>query len=225
VHERLIYRNQGNRALLAMLPGPPGRLLDCGCGAGDNARLLEALGWRVTGITIDAREREAALPFCDEVLLADLELGLSDDVPEGFDVVLMSHILEHLAHPGRLLADVRRRLRAGGVAAVALPNVLNYRQRLRFLRGNFTYQDDGIMDRTHLRFYTYTTAQELLEEHGFQIVQGVPDGGLPWWKLRRLVPEASRLPIDRWASRRTPNLLAGQCLFLARPVPTVRSGA
>jgi 2-polyprenyl-3-methyl-5-hydroxy-6-metoxy-1,4-benzoquinol methylase len=218
MHERLTYQNQGNRTLIAMLPRSPGRLLDCGCGAGDNARLLRALGWRVTGITIDAREREAALPFCDEVLLADLERGLSDDVPERFDVVLMSHILEHLAHPGHLLADVRRRLGPGGVAAVALPNVLNYRQRLRFLRGNFAYEDDGVMDRTHLRFYTYTTARELLEEHGFEIVEGVPDGGLPWWKLRRLVPKASRLPIDRWASLRMPNLLAYQCLFLARGV-------
>jgi 2-polyprenyl-3-methyl-5-hydroxy-6-metoxy-1,4-benzoquinol methylase len=216
MRERLIYRNDGNRALLAMLPRPPGHILDCGCGAGDNARLAAALGWHVTGITIDAREREAALPYCDDVVIADLELGLPSELPERFDVVLMSHILEHLAHPGHLLADVRGRLGAAGVAAVALPNVLHYQQRLRFLRGNFAYHDDGIMDRTHLHFYTYTTAKELLEEHGFAIIAAVPDGGLPWWKLRRLVPEGSRLPIDRWASLRMPNLLAHQCLFLAR---------
>jgi SAM-dependent methyltransferase len=199
-----------------MLPRPPGCLLDCGCGAGDNARLLAALGWRVTGVTIDVKERDAALPFCDEVIIADLEFGLPDEVPERFDVVLMSHILEHLARPGQLLADIHGRLGQAGVAAVAIPNVLHYHQRLQFLRGSFTYQEDGIMDRTHLHFYTYTTARELLEKHGFQIIAAVPDGGLPWWKLRRLVPEAWRLPIDRWASVRMPNLLAHQCLFLVR---------
>jgi SAM-dependent methyltransferase len=224
VNNGLRYRNDGNRLLLAMLPRAPGRVLDCGCGPGDNAKLLKELGWRVTGITLDVRERSAALPFCDEVFLGDLEQGLPDEVSECFDVVLMSHVLEHLARPARLLADVRERLGVDGVVAVALPNVLHYQQRVRFLRGDFRYTDTGILDRTHLRFYTYTTGRQLLEENGFEIVRAVPDGSLPWWRLRRVIPAESRRPIDRWASMRRPDLLAIQSLFLARVADSARGG-
>src|ERR1700674_1884666 len=134
-----------------MLPRRPGLVLDCGCGPGDNARLLKELGWRVTGITIDPRERAAALPFCDDVLIADLEQGLPDEASEKFNLVLMSHVLEHLARPARLLAARRERLGFDGLAAVALPNALHYQQRVRFLRGHFDYTDTGLLDRTHLR--------------------------------------------------------------------------
>jgi SAM-dependent methyltransferase len=128
----------------------------------DNAALLVDRGWRVTGVTIDPREREAALPFCDDIHLGNLEEGLPNSVTGTFDVVLMSHVLEHLAQPAQLLADVRRRLAVNGVIAVALPNVLHFKQRFRFLQGDFTYTDTGILDRTHLRFYTYTTGRALL---------------------------------------------------------------
>jgi len=212
----LLYRNDGNRPLLAMLTGPPGRVLDCGCGPGDNARLLKERGWRVTAVTNDVRERDAALPFCDNIVLADLENGLPDTLSDSFDVVIMSHVLEHLARPARLLADVRERLSSEGAAAIALPNVLHYQQRIRFLRGDFTYTDTGVLDRTHLRFYTYSTGRQLLERHGFVIVHAVPDGFLPWWRLRRVIPQQSRRPLDRWASIRWPNLLAVQSLFLAK---------
>jgi len=56
----LIYNNNGNGALLDLLSSSPGRILDCGCGPGDNARILNERGWHVTGVTIDAREQEAA---------------------------------------------------------------------------------------------------------------------------------------------------------------------
>ncbi len=214
-HE-LIYKNDGNIPLLAMLPMTAGRILDVGCGAGDNAALLSGRGWRVTGVTIDPREREAALPFCDHIHLGDLESGLPDGITGTFDVVLMSHVLEHLAQPARLLADVRAHLTVGGVIAVALPNALNYRQRLRFLMGDFSYTDTGILDRTHLRFYTFTTAKSLLEEHGFDVVDAVPDGSFPLWKLRRLLAGDKLERINRWACGRRPDLFAAQSLIIAR---------
>jgi hypothetical protein len=72
------------------------------------------------------------------------------------------------------------------------------------------------LDRTHLRFYTFTTGRQLLEEHGFKIIRAVADGSLPWWRLRRVIPAEYRYPIDRWATTRRPDLLATQSLFLAR---------
>jgi SAM-dependent methyltransferase len=216
VEDRLVYQNGGNTALLAMIPSSPGRILDAGCGAGDNAALLKARGWQVTAVTIDPAEKKAALPFCDDIHLGNLEEGLPDAVTGIFDVVLMSHVLEHLAQPGRLLEGARKRLTANGIIAVALPNVLNYRQRLSFLRGKFEYSDTGILDRTHLRFYTYNTGRALLEEHGFEVIHAVPDGSLPVWRLRSLIPAGRLESINRWACQRRPDLLAYQSLFIAK---------
>ena len=221
VDNELIYKNAGNMELLSMLPSSPGRILDLGCGAGDNAAWLAGRGWRVTAVTIDPREREVALPFCDEIHLGNLEEGLPAAVTGTFDVVLMSHVLEHLARPTQLLADVRERLAVDGAIAVALPNVLHYSQRFRFLLGDFAYSDTGILDRTHLRFYTYSTGRILLEENGFQVVEAVPDGSLPLWRLRPLIPAGKLERANRWACLRRPDLLAYQSLFLARVADSV----
>jgi SAM-dependent methyltransferase len=212
----LIYKNEGNTGLLDLLRSSPGRILDCGCGAGDNARILSDRGWRVTGVTIDPREQEAARQFCDVVHLGDLEKGLPSSVDGAFDAILASHVLEHLARPERLLYEVRQRLNPGGVLAVALPNIAHYHQRISFLRGQFNYTETGQLDRTHLRFYTHRTAIQLLEQNGYELVDAVVEGTLPWWKARRLVSLSVVNRVDKWAVRRRPNLLGHQSLLLAR---------
>jgi SAM-dependent methyltransferase len=215
--ESLIYKNAGNISLLDLLPSSPGTVLDCGCGAGDNARVLNERGWRVTGVTIDPREQKAARRFCAAVHLGDLEEGLPPGIVGTFDAVLASHVLEHLARPERLLHEVRQRLIPGGVLAVALPNIAHYRQRLLFLRGRFDYTDTGQLDRTHLRFYTHGTATRLLQENGYALVYAAVEGSLPWWKARRLVSSSTVDRVDNWAVERWPNLLGHQSLLLARP--------
>jgi SAM-dependent methyltransferase len=213
----LIYRNQGNLGLLNLLSSSPGRALDCGCGAGDNARVLSGRGWCVTAITIDAREREVAGQFCEAVHLADLENGIPEGIKGMFDVILASHVLEHLAKPERLLRDVQERLAPDGVLAIALPNVAHYAQRIAFLRGRFDYTETGQLDRTHLRFYTYWTAVELLERNGYDLLGATVEGGLPWWKTRGLFSARIVNIADEWALRVRPNLFGYQSLLLARP--------
>lgn len=212
----LIYRNRGNTSLLDMLVMETGRVLDCGCGPGDNAAILSRAGWQVTGITIDPAERSAASSFCTEVVLADLDDGLPQEAGSGFNAILFSHVLEHLKRPDFLLRDARNRLGPDGIIAVALPNVLHYRQRARFLIGSFAYTDTGLLDRTHLRFYTATTARSLLEEAGFEVFDERWEGGLPWRGLRCVVPSGLRRRLDNWALRTWPNLFAWQSLFIAR---------
>jgi 2-polyprenyl-3-methyl-5-hydroxy-6-metoxy-1,4-benzoquinol methylase len=214
---KLIYQNNGNLGLLNLLSLSPGRILDCGCGAGDNARILKDRGWRVTAVTIDPREQGAVRQFCEAVHLADLEKGLPADLEGGFDAVLASHVLEHLAVPERLLREVRERLNPGGTLAAALPNIAHYRQRLSSLRGQFNYTETGQLDRTHLRFYTHRTAIQLLEQNGYELLKAVVEGTLPWWKARGLVSPSAADRVDRWAVRRRPNLWGHQSLLLARP--------
>jgi SAM-dependent methyltransferase len=213
----LIYKNDGNMGLLDLLPSSPGAILDCGCGAGDNARILRGRGWRVTGVTIDPQEQKVAEPFCEVVHIGDLERGLPAEIDGTFDAILASHVLEHLAAPERLLDDIRARLSHSGVLVVALPNIAHYRQRLSFLRGHFDYTEAGQLDHTHLRFYTYSTAIQLLERSGYEVTSMVVEGTLPWWKARGLIPANIVIRVDRWAASRMPNLLGYQTLMLARP--------
>ena len=213
----LTYKNEGNLGLLNMLSSSPGTILDCGCGAGDNARILSDRGWRVTGVTIDPREQAASQQFCEAVYLADLDKGFPVDIDGTFDAILASHVLEHLAKPERLLREARLRLTSEGVLAVALPNIAHYRQRISRLRGQFNYTDTGQLDRTHLRFYTYRTAIHLLEQNGYELVNAVAQGTLPLWKARLLSPGVAARA-DSWAMRRRPNLLGYQSFLVARPV-------
>jgi 2-polyprenyl-3-methyl-5-hydroxy-6-metoxy-1,4-benzoquinol methylase len=150
------------------------------------------------------------------VYIADLEKGLPPDIGGAFDAILASHILEHLKKPERLLRELHQRLSPGGVLAVALPNIAHYRQRISRLRGQFFYTDTGQLDRTHLRFYTYRTAIQLLEQNGYELVNAMATGNLPLRKAR-LVSRSMADRLDKWAVRQRPNLLGYQCLLLARP--------
>lgn len=221
----LRYRNTGNRTLLGLVDIPPGRALDCGCGAGDNARLLRAAGWQVTGVTRDSAELAAAAVECEQVELADLADGLRFAADASYDLVVLSHILEHLVEPAGLLAEAQRVLAPGGRIAVALPNIAHYRERAKHLLGRFDYTETGVMDVTHLRFFTIRTARELLEQHGLRILATGGGGGLPWWRTREWVSAALVERADHWALSTRPNLFAWQSVFLAVPAAAVPAAA
>lgn len=212
-----VYRNAGNLPLLELLPAEAGRALDCGCGAGDNARILRSRGWRVTGITLSAEEQRLAAGHCERVFVADLDQPLPDAVGGGYDAVVLSHVLEHLAAPEQLLGRVERLLSARGVVVVALPNVLFYPIRLLAFFGRFDYTPDGIMDATHLRFYTFESGLALLRENGFEVTKARADGAFPIWRLRRHLPASLVERIDHEACRLRPGLFGRQSLYLARP--------
>jgi SAM-dependent methyltransferase len=209
-----VYRNKGNPPLLALLSGGTGRtILDCGCGAGDNARSLASMGWTVDGLTISAQEADLARQVCRQVAVADLEHGLPH-LGTSYDVVLMSHVLEHLDRPAPLLADVKQVLKPTGHIVVALPNVLYWRNRLDLLSGRFEYTQEGIMDRTHVRFYTHASGRRLLERHGFTIVHSSASGRVPWFVARR--PFLHRLvgSIDRMGCKWRPGFFGVQSLYV-----------
>jgi SAM-dependent methyltransferase len=205
-----------NRPLLQLIaPFPAGAALDCGCGTGGNARELRQMGWRVTGITVSPRELEMASECCEAVRLGDLNAGIPQEAGGPFDLVVFSHVLEHLLHPDVALRDAHRLLTPDGRLIVALPNVLYWRMRLKFLFGEFKYEPTGIMDETHVRFYTFQSGMELLRSNGFEILSTLGDGDLPLPFLRRLLPALGRF-LDPLASRLAPGLLGAQILYVAR---------
>ena len=222
--QKKIYGNRGSPALLELVAANS-RVLDCGCGAGDNARHLKLRGCRTVGFTVSSEEQKAASTHCEQVFLADLEGGIPAHIEGAFDFILLCHVLEHLVHPEIVLRDVHQLLSPQGRLAVALPNVLFYPNRVRFLAGGFEYTQAGIMDETHVRFYTYATGRRLLEENGYRVLLAKGDGAFPLWKLRRLLRRTWVQRINASACRRWPGLFGVQCLYLAASLRPAESQA
>lgn len=212
--EDFVYANAGNTAVLGALEGPLGRLLDLGCGAGDNARRLAGRFSHATGVTFSAAEAEAARTHFDRVVTHDLEQPLPADLGT-FDSVVASHVLEHLRRPEALLASLRDHLAPRARVVVALPNLLHYSSRLSLLRGRFQYEEHGLMDRTHLRWFTFESGRELLERAGYTVDHAWVDGTFPLWKLRAVLPTAAVRAIETTAGRSRPGLFGAQLLYLA----------
>jgi len=94
--------------------------------------------------------------------------------PQWFDVVVMADVLEHLRRPEQTLLRMREFLRPGGYGVVSVPNIANFRIRLGLLLGRFEYEDEGILDRTHLRFFTKRSAQVMIEGAGYEVLEFHP---------------------------------------------------
>lgn len=213
-----VYKNSGNRELLDFVPPHSSAILDIGCGAGDNARILSGRGARVVGVTLSSHEAELARTHCSQVIVADVE---TDDLPlpdQSFDVVLLSHVLEHLKSPSAFLSRAARLLRPSGYAVIAIPNMANWRVRWRLVRGDWTRDAEGPMDATHLQFWSYETASTLLDGTPFRLVKRAPgEPAVPLWPLRRVAPTlCARL--DAVIGACAPNLSAGQVILVARYV-------
>jgi 2-polyprenyl-3-methyl-5-hydroxy-6-metoxy-1,4-benzoquinol methylase len=156
-----------------LLTGTKADVLDLGCGKGFFAADLIRNGNRVTGVDVLPHgKQEAAF---EAYYQADLDGGIGPVVRhlrgKRFDRVLLLDVLEHLKDPGRLLRQCSEVLKGDGAVVVSVPNVANITVRLMLLFGCFNYTQRGILDNTHLRFFTKRTARQLLEQNGFRILE------------------------------------------------------
>lgn len=208
-------------ALLSRLAGRR-RVLDVGCARGLVAALLREGGHEVLGIEADPRLAREARDRGVAVVEGDAEdPAVWGCAGGGFDAIVFSHVLEHLADPWDVLRRARGALAPGGVVLSLVPNVAAWRvRRDLFFRGRFEYAPSGILDRTHLRFFTLASAAALHRDAGFSTVG--------WWPVQTWVPGEAylrhRLGMSRvarrWhdlAARRWPNLCTEVALFEARP--------
>jgi 2-polyprenyl-3-methyl-5-hydroxy-6-metoxy-1,4-benzoquinol methylase len=210
-----------SHTIAVRLAGRGRRILDIGCGEGQLAARLAADGNEVFGIdTLEAPTHGDALAgYACMDLSHGLERAPFDGAP--FDTILLLDVLEHLVHPERLLADARKRLAPGGVVIVSLPNVANVTVRLALLAGRFPYADRGILDRTHLRFYTRRSARALLEGCGFEVhkqIDSVMPVELALGLTGRELPMRITNRALRALTRLAPGPLAYQTLLVARAV-------
>lgn len=218
-----VYSDSGNQFVAEKVPRDAARILDVGCGCGDNAALIKGLNpdvW-IEGITFNPIEAARAENILDRVHILDIEQATPTNLTENFDCLLFSHVLEHLRDPPGAILRLLPYLIPGGTVVIAVPNILEWRTRLRLLRGNFAYADHGILDRTHLRFFTFDSVDEDLmvdELHAYlAAVEKFGDGAVPLWPLRRFrFMRGIISAIDRFGVSISPNLFAQQVVIVAR---------
>lgn len=209
------YQNSGNKAVLSLVPTNAKLILDVGCGSGDNARILFNKGHSIDGITISGEEKEIAKAFCNRIFIKNLEEGLPSEILDNkYDVVICSHVLEHIAYPEKLLNDIKKILVPNrSLLIVALPNFLSYKNRFKIMLGKFEYEKSGIMDNTHLRWYTYKTGKVLLQNNGFTVLNVLIDGDIPFARIFKFLNNQIKLKIMRFLFWLSPGLFGGQFIY------------
>jgi methionine biosynthesis protein MetW len=158
------------------------RVLEVGCASGYVGSVLSReKACTVTGIEIDATAAAEARQAGLTVVEGSLEEAATWNMLTGrFDVIVAADVLEHLREPERVLARFKQLLAPGGMAIVAVPNVAVWSMRKQlFFRGDFRYQDEGLLDRTHLRFFTWETLHDLVRSQGWSIDDTMVEG----WQL------------------------------------------
>ncbi|MCB1954240.1 MAG: class I SAM-dependent methyltransferase [Rhodocyclaceae bacterium] len=157
---------------------PPGAtILDVGCGTGAlGAALAEGTGCQFDGITYNPEEAELAMRHYRRVEVLDLDAPapLASWPLADYDVIVCADILEHLRRPQDLLHELRGRLKPEGSLIVSVPNVGYFGLVAEILAGDFRYRDEGLLDRTHLRFFTRRSISRLLAECGWQLHDVTP---------------------------------------------------
>jgi 2-polyprenyl-3-methyl-5-hydroxy-6-metoxy-1,4-benzoquinol methylase len=191
--------------MLRRVPATAAVVLDVGCGAGAFGAGLKR-EWQsqgrpltVWGLELDPVAGARAADVLDRVLIGDAA-ALLPGLPEaGFDAVILNDILEHLVEPAELLARLRPLLRPGGHVVCSLPNVRHFPNVVNLVvHGSWRYTDEGILDRTHLRFFTRSSMIALLTDCGYVVesVEGINPTGSLKFKLLNL------LTLGNWADMR-----------------------
>lgn len=175
---------------------PRSRVLELGCAAGVLSREMVKTGCAVTGIELSEASAVLAKENCEQLICGDIEdEAVWKAVVGPFDAVVCADVLEHLRDPAKVLRRIRPLLASGGRLIVAVPNVAHYSVRWSLLLGRFEYGEFGILDSTHLRFYTRASLEKMIRDQGFAIREAI--GNVPpfpgdtlarraglWWAKR-----------------------------------------
>lgn len=197
-HQWMIRQCQGAR-----------NILDVGGSAGTITRALRRPDVAIDIIELDESAAASATNIARHVMVGDIETMPLDLKQASYDVIVLADVIEHLREPVAAMARLRSFLRPGGRLLISTPNIANWSMRLLHLAGRWDYTDRGIMDRTHLRFFTRRTLKQAVGAAGYRIVE--MDVTVP-------LPLLRREPFNRWShwlGRRWPTMLAYQFLVAA----------
>jgi len=221
VHYPIKHSKASSHYYARQMVGSNQAVLDIGAGEGFFAAELAAGGNKISGVDNRLTPAESS-PF-ERYFTADLEDGIAPVIRqlEGkrFDRVLLLDVLEHLRRPEQILRQSHEVLKRDGLLIVSVPNIANIYVRLMLLLGRFDYSERGLLDKTHLRFFTRRTARRLLESNGYSIVEErqtvIPLELVLGWSPANVVMQA----LNRLLAGVTwllPGLFGYQIMFVAR---------
>lgn len=174
------YLRHTRNDLISEIPYGANRVLDIGCAEGHAGKKLKELGQAsfVVGLEIDEEAAKTARQNLDHAICCNVESALPDEPfmpPRSFDYILMGDILEHLRDPWDTLSRVEKYLVPSGRIVTSIPNVRHWSVVIPLLfLGRWEYATHGIMDITHLRFFTLSSATKLIKETGFEVISSKP---------------------------------------------------
>lgn len=179
------YFGNARPDMIEFVPEGARRLLEIGCGAGDFGAALKKLRTvEIVGVELMESAAQAARQHLDKVIAADIQCEDLNLPEHSFDCLICNDVLEHLIDPWTVLARLRRYLKPDGWLVASIPNVRHHKVVRRLIwPGEWKYEESGILDRTHLRFFTRKSARELVEAGGFRVVreQGLHRSSFPVW--------------------------------------------
>jgi len=162
-------------ALVLRLVGRNKSVLEIGPASGYLSRCFVDAGCRVTGIEADPEAASRAdHPDIQFIYGSVEEEEVLRQIRGTFDVVVLADVLEHLRWPEQTLMRIRSFLNPGGYIVVSVPNIANWKTRIGLLLGRFEYREEGIMDRTHLRFFTKRSAGAMILAAGYEELEFHP---------------------------------------------------
>ena len=203
-----------HRAIIDWMRRPPGRVLDLGCSSGLLSEELRRLGHHVVGV--DVVQHPAAEERTDEFYEADLDRGLPPTLTGQFDIILCADVLEHVRHPEALLDEVATLTTARSRLIASIPNFGHWYPRGRTALGRFDYDQRGILDNDHVRFFTRRSFMHLCQRTGWKVVRhrttGVPFELVSGGSLAR-----AAATVERGARVAWPTMFAYQLLYELEP--------
>jgi len=167
------YYSNINTELLEVCP-TASNVIEFGCGAG---RFLEAykqqnMDARCVGFEKFKAAAAEAKDRCDEVIVGDAECDFLSNFghkKESFDLIIYGDVLEHFLDPWAALSNHLEYLKPGGEVCACIPNAAHWSIIFELVNGTFTYRDSGLLDRTHLRFFTKATIADMFTNAGLQV--------------------------------------------------------
>jgi SAM-dependent methyltransferase len=151
----------------------PAKILDVGTASGYLGKILKGRGHYVAGIEFDAAAAERARDYYDSFQVADIET-FEFPYRKEFDCIVFADVLEHVRDPAAVLRTCIPALKESGKIIISVPNVANFVVRLGLLFGKFDYMDRGILDRTHLRFFTLRSLKKMMSQVSCGVLGVIP---------------------------------------------------
>ena len=172
------YHDNTRVEIASFISEPPALVLDVGCGGGATAKLIKQKfpAAKVVGIERNPQAAERARKFVDEVICGDLfEIQMPGRGGNArVDLVLLLDVLEHLFDPWRALQRIRGWLTPGTRVLASVPNIRNLATLDDLAAGRWRYEANGVLDITHVRFFTKASLRELFEDTGYEIFDMQP---------------------------------------------------